>query len=87
MRPEAQPASANNNPIVTMRRMIAPPPEFPLPVTLAKTPPFGSEKIRPHAACADRMTEPPAPFNQQRMKLPEAKRHSEKLSYFSIPLV
>ena len=25
MRPEAQPASANNNPIVTMRRMIANP--------------------------------------------------------------
>jgi hypothetical protein len=29
MRPEAQPASANNNPIVTMRRMIANPLNFP----------------------------------------------------------
>jgi hypothetical protein len=29
MRPEAQPASAKNNPIVTMRRMIANPLNFP----------------------------------------------------------
>ena len=80
MRPEAQPASTNNNPTVTMRRMIATPSEFPLPETLAKTPRFGSEKMRPHAACADRITEPPAPFNQQKMNFSEAKRHSEKLS-------